>query len=225
MTDQFEQEIEINPERLEAIQHACNIFADVSRFNPESAPRDENDTADITNEILRRNLDLADSVSYSVAWHAVRKRRDEAARREAELEAQHEARRQEIEDYKRPSSEDRSAVLAEMKSRQHQPPQSAPVDLSHLSQAEFDSIPDAELRRMLGSVRVEDRQGRGNGRTVKEERNALILADKVVNRAGVRKVKSIKVSPEELAAREERARAIAADQAERRRLEEQRRQK
>jgi hypothetical protein len=220
-----ETDIPIDPERLEAIQHACNIFADVSRFNPESAPRDENDTADITNEILRRNLDLADSVSYTVAWHAVRKNREEAARRETELEAQHETRRQEIEDYKRPSSEDRSAVLAEMKSRQHQPLQSAPVDLSHLSQAEFDSIPDVELRRMLGAVRVEDRQGRGNGRTVKEERNALILADKVVNRAGVRKVKSIKVSPEELAAREERAQAIAADQAERRRLEQERRKK
>jgi len=27
-----------NEERIQAIQHACQIFADISRFNPESAP-------------------------------------------------------------------------------------------------------------------------------------------------------------------------------------------
>jgi len=224
MIDENEMPIEDepNPERLEAIQHACQIFADVSRFNPESAPRDDNDMDDIINQILRENRDLADSLSYTLAWRSVREKRQETARREAELEEQQKARQREIDDFKRPASEDRSALLAEMHSRQPQTRQSEPVDLSHLSQAEFDAMPDAELRRMLGGgVRVEDRQTRTNARTVKEIRDGLILAGKIDNRAGVRQVRSIKFSQEELRAQEERARAIAHDKAERRRLEEQ----
>lgn len=174
---------------------------------------------------MRRNLDLTDSVSYTVAWHAVRKHREETARRETEREAREQTRQRQIEEFKRPSADDLPALRGEMKSRQPQSRQSAPVDLSHLSQAEFDAMPDAELRRMLGAVRVEDRQTRTNARTVKEERNALILADRVINRAGVRKVKSIKFAPEELAAREQRERLIAADKAERHKLEEERRRK
>ncbi len=112
-----------------------------------------------------------------------------------------------------------------MQSRQPQPRQSAPADLSHLSQAEFDAIPDAELRRMLGTVRVEDRQGRGDGRTVKEVRDGLILAGKIDNRAGIRRTKAIRFAQEELRAQEERARAIAKDQAERRKLEQEWRNK
>jgi hypothetical protein len=176
-------------------------------------------------EIPHRNGDLTDSLAYTIEWRAIRERREAAARREAELETQEQGRRNEIKDFKRPSTDDRSALLAEMRSRQPQPRSSAPVDLSHLSQAEFDAMPDAELRRVLGAVRVEDRQGRGTRRTVREEREALILADKVLNRAGVRKVKSLKVAPEELAAREQRERVIAQDKAERHRLEQERRNK
>jgi hypothetical protein len=83
---------EPTPERLEAIQHACNIFADVCRMAPHSAPQTEDDMSDLTNEIVRRNLELTDSVSYTVAWHAVRNRRADTARREAEAEAREETR-------------------------------------------------------------------------------------------------------------------------------------
>jgi hypothetical protein len=225
MIEEIHVENEPNPERIEAIQNACSIFLDVCRMNPETAPRGEEDIDEVVNEILRQNRDLSDSINYTLAWREVRGRREEAARLEAECKAREEARQREIDEFKRPSADDLPGLRGEMQFRQPQARQTAPVDLSHLSQAEFDSISDAELRRMLGSVRVEDRQGRGNGLTVRQEREALILADRVINRAGVRKVKSIKVSPEELAAREQRARAIAADQAERRRLEEQRREK
>ncbi|MGC2197483.1 MAG: hypothetical protein WA628_22610, partial [Terriglobales bacterium] len=212
---------EPNPERLDAIQHASQIFADVSKFNLETAPRDDNDTADITNEILRRNLDLTDSVSYTVAWHAVRKQREEATRRESEFEAQQQARQREIEDYKRPSSEDRPGLLEENRLRQQAPASKQFVPAREYTDAEISAMSSDQYRRLvLGGISIADRQGHGNGKTVKEERNALILADKIINRAGVRKTKSIKLSQEELKAREERARTLAADQAERRRLEE-----
>jgi hypothetical protein len=214
-----ETEIEENPERIEAIQHACNIFADVCRMTPHSAPQNEDDMADLTNEIVRRNLELTDSVSYTVAWHAVRNRREDAARREAEAEAREEARQRDIDDFKRPSAEDRSALLVEMRSRQVQKPTSTPVDLSHLTQEEFDGLPDTELRRALGGTSTRDRQMRTNARTVKEERNELILAGKILNRAGISKPKTVKFSPEELSAQEQRSRAIERDKAERRKLE------
>jgi hypothetical protein len=214
-------EDEPNPERLAAMQRACGIFLDVARFNPETAPTWE-DVIEVINGILRQDGDLTDPVAYAVKWNGIRRQREEAARHEAELEEQQKARQREIDDFKRPASEDRSALLAEMQSRQPQTRQSEPADLSHLSQAEFDAIPDVELRRMLGGeVRVEDRQTRTNARTVKEIRDGLILAGKIDNRAGVRQVRSIKFSQEELKAQEERARAIAHDKAERRRLEEQ----
>ena len=228
MTETNDVEIEDeepNPERLEAIRNACQVFADVSRFNPESAPRNEDDMSEIIEGLLKRNRDLADSLEYTIEWRAIREKRQEFARRESEREKQEQARQEEIDDFKRPASEDRSALLAEMKSRQPRSRPLVPVDLTHLSQAEFDSIPDAELRRMLGAVRVEDRQGPGSGRTVKDERNALIREGKVLNRAGVRQVRSIKFSQEELRAQEERARVVAQDKAERRRLEEQWRKK
>jgi ribosomal protein L12E/L44/L45/RPP1/RPP2 len=225
MIEEIHVEDEPNEERIKAIQRACSIFLDVARYNPESAPRGEQDIDEIVNEILRRNLDLADPVSYSIAWHAILEARRETTQREAEREAREEAHQREIDEFKRPSADDLPALRDEMKSRQPQSPSPAPADLSHLSQAEFDAIPDVELRRMFGAVRVEDRQGRGNGRTVKEERNALILADKVVNRAGVRRTKTIRFSQEELQAQEERARAIAKDKAERHRLEQEWRKK
>jgi hypothetical protein len=79
---------------------------------------------------------------------------------------------------------------------------------------------DDYRRLVLGNVSIDDRQMRTNGPTVKQERDRLILADRIVNRAGVRKVKSIKFSQEELRAQEERARIVAQDKAERRQLEE-----
>lgn len=220
--DQNDPQIQDN---IRAAQNAVAIFCDVCRMHPESAPREE-DLEDILNELYAKDGDIYDSVAWQLAWQRVRAQRRETARREVEREAQEQARRQEIEDYKRPSSDDLLALRGEMKSRQPRICPAVPVDLSHLSQDEFDATPDAELRRMLGAdVRIEDRQSRGTGATVTEDLNALILAGKVINRAGVRKVKSIKFSQEELKAQEERARILAQGKAERRRLEQERRKR
>lgn len=224
MIEEVHIEDEPNEERIEAIQRACSIFLDVCRMHPETAPRGEEDIDHVVNEILRQDRDLSDSVNYTLAWRAVRGRREEAARREAEAEAREQTRRQEIEDYKRPSN--RAETMSELRAG-HTSASPAPfVPAREYSQEEIDHMSADNYRRLvLGHVSIADRQGRGTGRSVQEERNSLILADKIMNRAGVRKTRSIKVSQEEVAAREQRAGAIAADQAERRRLEEQRRQK
>jgi len=217
--DQFEDE-EINPERIEAMQQACNIFAQVSRMVPQLAPRDENDMDEIVNGILGRNGDLTDSMSYTLEWRAIREKRQEASQREAELEAREQAHKNEVANYKRPSAHDLPALQADMKSRQPQAqPRPVPDDLSHLTAEEFDNTPDSELRRRMGAdTRVEDRQTRFSRLSAAETLSALILEGKT-NRAGIRKVRSIKLSDEELMAREERSRILEQDKAERRKLE------
>ena len=115
----IEPEIEIeddepNPERVEAIQRACQIFTDVCRWSP-NGPRDENDMDEIVNTILRQKGDLTDSLQYTLAWRRIREERQEAARQEAAFSAREEAHLQEVEDYKRPRAHDLPAVLAEMK--------------------------------------------------------------------------------------------------------------
>ncbi len=213
-----------NPERLDAIRHACQIFADVARYNPESAPRDENDMDEIVNGILSRNGDLTDSLAYTIEWRAIREKREEATRREAEQDAQQHARTNEIAEFKRPAS--RSDAIRGLRAEPTGPSPAEFVPRREYTEEEMENMSsDAYRRLVLGHVSIDDRQGRGNDGTVREQLNALILADKVLNRAVISKTRSIRVSPEELAAREQRARVIAADQAERRRLEQERRKK
>ena len=210
---------EPTPERLEAIQHACNIFADVCRMAPHSAPQTEDDMSELTNEIVRRNLELTDSVSYTVAWHAVRNRREDTARREADLEAREETRQRQIEEYKTPAN--RADTIRELRAGHTASSPAGFVPTREYTDAEMSAMSADDYRRLvLGNVSIDDRQMRTNGLTVKQERDRLILADRIVNRAGVRKVKSIKFSQEELRAQEERARTVAQDKAERRQLEE-----
>jgi hypothetical protein len=229
MNDQFELEIEIedeepNPERIQAIQNACQIFADVCRCNPETAPQSDDDMSEIIEGILRRNGDLADSLAYTIEWRAIREKRREAARSETEREARDEDRRQTIADYKLPSN--RAETIRELRAGHTAPSPAGFVPTREYTDAEMSAMSSDDYRRLvLGHLSIADRQGRGDGRTVREERNSLILADKVLNRAGISKTRSIKVSPEELAAREQRARAIAADRAERRKLEQEWRNK
>jgi len=218
-----EEQVDLNdPEVQENIEAAREAFATFARVAQMAniSPREE-DVNDILNELYAKNGDIYDPVDWNFAWQRERGRRKEAERREAELVAKEEARRQEIELYKRPSSEDLPGLLE--KNRQRLPqaqPRPAPDDLSHLSAEEFDNLPDDELRRRLGAdVRVEDRQTRTSGLSATEIRNNMILAGAIVNQAGIRKVKSVKLSQEELTAREERARIIAQDKAERRKLE------
>jgi hypothetical protein len=153
---QIEDE-EPNPERVEAIQHACQIFVDVSRFSP-LAPRDENDLDEIVNGIVRRNGDLTDSLAYTLEWRAIRERRQEAARKEAELAAKEEAHQHELAEYKRPSSHDLPALQAEMRSRLLAPRH--PVPPREYTDAQMSAMSGDEYRRLvLGDISIADRQG------------------------------------------------------------------
>jgi ribosomal protein L12E/L44/L45/RPP1/RPP2 len=150
---------EPNPERVEAIQHACQIFVDVSRFSPQLAPRDENDLDEIVNGIVSRNGDLTDALAYTLEWRAIRERRQEAARQEVELAAKEEAHQQELADYKRPSSHDLPALQAEMRLRQPPTPKQF-VSAHEYTDAEMSAMSSDEYRRLvLGGVSIDDRQG------------------------------------------------------------------
>jgi hypothetical protein len=218
--DPYDPQIQDN---IRAAQKAVSIFYDVCRMHPDSAPRDE-DLDDIMNELYAKNGDIYDSVAWQLAWQRVRAQRQETERRETERDAQQQARTKEIEEFKAPAS--RAEAMRDLRAGHTAPSPAEFVPTREYSEEEIDNMSsDAYRRLVLGHVSIDDRQGRGTGRTVREERNALILADKVLNRAGISKTRSIKVSPEELAAREQRDRAIAQDKAERRRLEEQWRKK
>jgi len=215
---------EPNPERLEAIHRAGRIFIDVCQMNPEAPQPTEEDVIQIINGILRRNGDLTDSLQYTIEWRAILGRREEASRQEAEAEAREEARRQAIADYKLPAN--RAETMSELRAGRTSASPAEFVPAREFTEAEKSAMSADTFRRdVLGHTSIEDRQTRSNAPTVKEELTRLILAGKIDNRAGVRKVWSLKFSQEELAAQEKRAREIAADKAERRKLEQEWRNK
>jgi hypothetical protein len=146
-------------ENIRAVQHAVSIFMDVARWSPsEWRPREE-DKDDIVNELYAKDGDIYDPVAWTLAWQRVRTRRKEAALREAKLIAKEEARRQEIEDFKRPSSHDLPALQAEMRSRLTPAPRQAGPPREY-TDTEMSAMSGDEYRRLvLGGVSIDDRQG------------------------------------------------------------------
>jgi hypothetical protein len=215
--EEFEFE-EPNPERIEAIRRACSIFADVCRMSPDAAPLNDEDMSEIVNELLTKNRDLTDSVNYTIAWRDIRAKRREAARLEDEHFAKIEDRQRQRDDYLAPSNrtetvkELRSGIV-EQSSEQFTPAREyTPKEIDNMSSDDY-------ARLVLGRKNVADRQEHVNRLPFKEARNELILAGKILNRAGISKPKSVKFSNEELSAQEQRSRAIERDKAERRKLE------
>jgi hypothetical protein len=217
-TEIEENPIEENPERIEAVRHAVNIFAQVTQMNPATAPRDDNDYDEIIEEIIRQDRDLADSVSYTVAWRAVREKRQEAARLEDEHFAKIEDRQRQRDDYLAPSN--RVETMNELRSGIVEQSAAHFTPAREYTAEEIDNMSSDDYARLvLGRKNVADRQEHVNRLSFKEARNELILAGKILNRAGISKPKSVKFSPEELSAQEQRARAIERDKSERRKLE------
>lgn len=157
--DEIDQNDPQVQENIRAVQHAVAIFMDVARWSPpEWIPR-EDDKDDIVNELYAKDGDIYDPVDWGLAWRRVRARRKEAALREAELSAKEEARHQEIEDFKRPSSHDLPALQAEMRSRSTPAPWLASPPREY-TDAEMSAMSGDEYRRLvLGGVSIDDRQG------------------------------------------------------------------
>jgi hypothetical protein len=215
--EEFEFE-EPNPERIEAIQRACSIFADVCRMSPDAAPLNDEDMSEIINELLTKDRDLTDSVNYTIAWRDIRAKRREAARLEDEHFANIEDRQRQRADYLAPSNRTETAEQLRAGIVSQSAAQFTPA--REYSDAEIEEMSSEQYARLvLGRNSVEDRQEHSTRLSFKEARNELILAGKIINRAGVSKPRTVKFSPEELAAQEQRARAIAQGNAERRKLE------